>query len=141
MKPCNHDSHADYDRLIEPLRDVARRLGYALAVHGTLVRDIDLIAVPWVDDAVPARTLARAIQGRAREIIGYAEPSPIEARARNPVWFRNGLSGYVDNVGQIFGKPHGRKCWTFHLRQTHDGPYIDLSVMPRYNPLVGRSAP
>lgn len=135
-KQCEHDSHADFERLIDPLREVARRLGYALAVHGSLVRDIDLVAVPWTNDAVGGRTLARAIQCRAREIIGYAEPHPVEATSSNPKFFRDGFSGYCVGVGRIYPKPHGRKSWTFHLRRTHDGPYIDLAVMPRYNPLT-----
>lgn len=29
------------------LCDVARARGYALAIHGTVTSDLDLIAVPW----------------------------------------------------------------------------------------------
>jgi hypothetical protein len=39
-----------FDRLITPIRAVARQHGYAVAVHGSLARDIDLIAVPWRPD-------------------------------------------------------------------------------------------
>lgn len=127
MKLCEHDSFPFYQRLIGPLRDVARKLGYALGVHGTLKRDIDLIACPWSEAAVSGKTLAKAIQHKAREIAGYAEPHPRETRK----WFRDGVTGYVPKFGRISSKPHGRRCWTFHLIPTHDGPYIDLSVMPR----------
>lgn len=33
------------------LADIFRRHGYALAVHGSVQSDFDLIAVPWVEDA------------------------------------------------------------------------------------------
>jgi hypothetical protein len=131
VKPCTYDSYPQYKQLIEPLREVAHRLGYALAVHGTLKRDIDLIACPWTSHAVPGRALAKAIQCKAREIVGYAEPHPMEMTCSNPKYFRDGLTGYAAKCGRIAAKRHGRKCWTFHLTRTHDGPYIDLSVMPR----------
>lgn len=110
--------------LIWELRQVARSLGYAVGVHGSLQRDIDLIAVPWTSTAVSARELAEAIQRKAKELFGYAEN--IDKRgADNPAYFDDGCPG---------GKPHGRLCWTFHLG---GGPYIDLSVMPRTVPPYG----
>lgn len=107
MKTCNHDSHELYNRLIGPLRDKARELGYALAVHGSLIRDIDLVACPWIAEAVDAQTLAESLL-------------EVAAKHNNGTAFlRAGCPGY---------KPHGRLVWSLHLG---DGPYIDLSVMPR----------
>lgn len=34
------------------IRALAREVGYALAVHGSLERDLDVIAIPWTTDAV-----------------------------------------------------------------------------------------
>lgn len=117
MKPCSHDSHAIAETLIEPLRAVAREYGYALAVHGSLVRDIDLIACPWVRDAKPAHELAEAIRVKAAELnggIAFCLP---------------GLEcGEYHRAGCPGSKAHQRLGWTFHLG---GGPYIDLSVMPR----------
>ena len=115
MKPCSHDSHAVFNRLIEPLRETAHKLGYALAVHGSLVRDIDLIACPWTRDAVPANELAEAIGRKAEEVIGTAFLLPHETDD----YFLAGCPG---------AKAHQRLGWTFHLG---GGPYIDLAVMPR----------
>jgi hypothetical protein len=116
-KPCEHDSHELYDRLIGPIREKARGLGYAIAVHGTLKRDIDLVAVPWTRDAVPPRQLAEAIRDVARSLNdGIAHPKGVEDSG----WFRAGCPT---------SKPHGRLGWTYHLG---GGPYIDLSVMPRW---------
>lgn len=36
-----------YACILENLRRIAANCGYALAVHGSLVRDLDLIAVRW----------------------------------------------------------------------------------------------
>jgi len=33
--------------VIEPIRETARQFGYVVAIHGSLQRDIDLIAIPW----------------------------------------------------------------------------------------------
>jgi len=47
-KPC--PSYAPiYAMLYPELAAIARRHGYALAAHGSLRRDFDLIAVPWVE--------------------------------------------------------------------------------------------
>lgn len=37
--------------IIECMREIARRFGWAIGVHGSLIRDIDLIAVPWTAEA------------------------------------------------------------------------------------------
>lgn len=88
------------------LQAVARDHGYALAVHGSMATDLDLIAVPWVETAVDAATLAEAL----RECIGGFK-SP---RDHHPVW-----------------KPHGRLCWSFFCNEECDGPYLDVSILPR----------
>lgn len=104
-------------RLIEPLREKANELGYALAVHGSLLRDIDLIAVPWTLEAVPARELAMALKAVvAKHNNGVAEEIDHIGMAGSD-YFHEGCPG---------AKPHSRLVWSFHLG---GGPYIDLSVM------------
>lgn len=97
-------------RLLDPLRAIAREHGYALTSHGSFSRDIDLVAIPWTEEAVPAEQLAEAIRIKAAEVVGLAFIAPHEEHE---------LPRH---------KPHGRLCWSFHLG---GGPYIDLSVMPR----------
>lgn len=46
---------------IDKIRRLAESVGYALGVHGSLERDLDLIAAPWVDEAVSAEELAQHI--------------------------------------------------------------------------------
>lgn len=110
----------EYERLITPLRAVARKHGYALAVHGSLARDIDLIAVPWrPHDVSDATALVEAIRAEAEDLTGRLafwlndeQADPCDYTRRNPE-----------------PKPHGRLGWSIHLAGT--GVYIDLSVMPR----------
>lgn len=96
-----------YAALIGPLRAKARELGYALGVHGSIKRDIDLIACPWTSEAVAPDVLAEAMRVEAERVIGFA------------------VYG-ADDTWPRLGKPHGRLCWTIHF----NGTYIDLSVMP-----------
>lgn len=102
-------------RVLQPIRTAARELGYAIAVHGSLSRDIDLVAVPWTQTAACAQDLAARVFEVARE--------------------RNGDVGFfakddMPSLEVLTGekKPHGRRAWSFHL----GGTYIDLSVMPRH---------
>lgn len=95
-----------YTRMMER----ARELGYALALHGTLRRDLDVVAIPWTAEAVPARELADAMIETSGGFLGHGETDE---------YF---LAGCPD------AKPHGRLCWCVHLGA---GPYIDLSVVPR----------
>jgi hypothetical protein len=87
-------------------QNVARHQGYAIGVHGSRVRDVDLLAAPWIENcAVTPLMLA--------EMIAEALPGQI--------------------VGKPEKKPHGRIGFTIYPRYRwgFDTWYIDLSVMPR----------
>jgi hypothetical protein len=91
---------------IELLRQNARNRGYALAVHGSLVRDIDILAVPWTPEAESARHLKEGLVSLLKALQG-------------------GKGVYASR--RATRKPHGRVAYVIHL----GGTYIDLSVMPR----------
>jgi len=88
------------------LHDRARELGYALTLHGSLARDLDVVAIPWTDEAVSAAALVEALRAK---IDGFIVDDP-RAKEKNPA-----------------PKPHGRLGWAIHLME---GGYVDLSVMP-----------
>lgn len=88
------------------LERLAWRHGYALALHGSMSRDLDLIAVPWTEDADPPSKLLASFR---RFVIDKA---PVKLK-----------------VGAPFPKPHGRQAYSIPIG--HDGHYIDLSIMPR----------
>lgn len=93
------------DATLPAIRESANFHGYAVAVHGSLKRDIDLIAVAWTDQAKPAPELVKALCGAVGGILGNCFV----------------LSGPHD-------KPHGRLAYTL----CHPGfaGEIDLSVIP-----------
>ena len=57
---------------IDRIRQLAKEVGYAIGVHGSLERDLDLIAAPWTDDAVGNYALmehiAAGLGGKIEEI-------------------------------------------------------------------------
>ncbi len=86
------------------LAEIARSHGYALAVHGSLARDLDLIAIPWVDNpGTPEAVIAEITTTfAAREI------------------------------GEVGKKPHGRLAYTLSIGFGHCA--IDLQFMPAARP-------
>lgn len=64
------------DERIQGIRDVAGELGYAIAVHGSLDRDIDLVACPWTADAVDVWELLGAITSRRGLVITGVTKKP-----------------------------------------------------------------
>lgn len=100
------------ERILGPIRMVAREHGYAVAVHGSLVRDIDLIAAPWVEECSSQKVVAEAIRETAAKILGYAiGPSSHDVKMEGDAL-----------------KHHGRRCFSYYLPGP-EGIYIDLSVM------------
>lgn len=111
-----------YDEMLMRARGYARDHGYALAVHGSQMRDLDLIAVPWTAEASAPEVLVEAIR-----------------KAVNGTYSAGSQAG--NDV--VTHQPHGRLSWAIHLEDIDPGlrdalvggkvpfrPYIDLSVMP-----------
>lgn len=86
------------------LRDAARCCGYALAVHGSLARDLDVVAIPWVQDAADPDALSERLTNACKEATGW---------------------GHAYEWSE---KPHGRIARTI---LASDNVHVDLSVMPR----------
>jgi hypothetical protein len=104
-----------YLSLLPKIREVGKAAGYAIGVHGSLVRDFDLIAVPWVDNALSGEQLAHGVKAIVGgKILPAFSMVPGDTENKNP--------------GR---KPHGRIAWTILLTEGHDCKFIDLSVMPR----------
>jgi len=96
------------------LCEVARAHGYCLAIHGTLGRDMDLIAIPWTEDAADAPTLITALKEKTGSCTHGWE---------NDRFFKD--CAPTD-------KPHGRKAYSLHLTERgSEGAYFDVSVMPK----------
>jgi hypothetical protein len=50
-----------YLGLYPELAEITRKHGYALAAHGSMARDFDLICIPWVEDASDPQTVVDEI--------------------------------------------------------------------------------
>lgn len=74
-----------------------------------MTRDLDLLAVPWTEEATSRDELLDAIM----KICDGFLVERTSKTERNPTQ-----------------KPHGRMAWSIHL---DGGVFIDLSVMPRIN--------
>lgn len=109
-----------YAALIPRLQDIARSHGYALAVHGSMATDFDLVAIPWVEEASKGELLVRALAAEVGADVDMAG-------LRNPG-----------------AKPHGRQAWTLLFDSLEyggfglSGPYLDVSVMPRLQDAFAR---
>lgn len=92
------------DAFLPPIREAARARGYAVAVHGSLKRDIDLIAVPWTNEACSPREVAESIRAAVADV-----------------------TGACSFLGEVGEKPHRRYAYTL----VHSGfaGEIDLSVI------------
>ncbi len=77
---------------IQEVRRAAHVCGYALAVHGSLERDLDLIAVPWIFEARSPEALIRHIcEAIDAEQVGPTERKPhgrIAVSIKKRGWYR-----------------------------------------------------
>ena len=94
-----------YAAMLSKMDRIAWRHGYALAVHGSMTRDLDLIAVPWVEDASNHDALLSDLQ----EFI----VANTDIKADGP--FRPTV------------KPHGRMAYTIPMG--YKGHCLDVSIM------------
>lgn len=101
MKPANYAPF--YAAGLYPkLAEVFRKYGYALAVHGSVANDFDLIAVPWVDNpGSPAEIIAECLATFACKFPNQDKPDP---------------------------RPHGRMAYKLAL--SFGDCALDISFMP-----------
>lgn len=100
MKPPPSYAPVYAAALYPELATLFRHHGYALAVHGSLQRDFDLIGIPWVE--------------------GPSKPEDVIADI---------LSQFnIRQIGEPQQKQHGRRAWTLSIG--HGECAIDLSFMP-----------
>jgi hypothetical protein len=93
-----------YAAIYHGLAEIARQHGYALAIHGSLQTDLDLIAVPWIEEVSGAQELVEALRLHCNACMGVDGKVPIAEM-----------------------KPHGRIAWNLYMIA---GAKVDLSVLP-----------
>lgn len=80
---------------------IARENGYSIGLHGSMRRDCDLIAVPWVEDAKSPDDLIDALCAALDAVV----------------------------IGHSEHKPHGRKAWSLQIDGWFK--VIDISITAR----------
>lgn len=86
------------------LQQIVNKHGYALCVHGSVVRDFDLVAVPF-EDKVSSHT---EVLEEIKQMVGLENPEIVN-------WRMAGL------------EPHGRMCYAI---ECGGGGYFDISFTP-----------
>lgn len=99
-KPLPSLMPAMYSHRLSEIQQCALQCGYAIAVHGSMQRDLDLIAVPWYDDAASPAVLVASMCAAL---------------------------GVSLQTGDDRTKPHGRRAYTLLMG---GACFMDLSVMP-----------
>ncbi|WP_089177184.1 hypothetical protein [Bosea sp. AS-1] len=94
----------DYARVFTIARCIAWSEGYALMMHGSFTRDLDLLAVPWTETASEPEHVVNRI-AEACDLMRPHRPAS--------------------------AKPQGRLAFTLMFKGFGDPRFVDLSVMPR----------
>ncbi len=85
------------------LRKIAIDNGYTLALHGSVIRDLDLVAIAWTEQAIPPTDLIKLFMDALKD--GRIEE---------------------DNITYEGQKPFGRITFMIHLGR---GALIDISII------------
>mgnify|MGYP001138926750 CR=1 FL=1 len=124
LKPI-HAKPSLYAFYFEAIKEIGEQYGYNIVLHGSMNRDLDLIAIPWSEKISDRIEMLNRI---AEVIGGYILEETEEQREK----FRN--------------KFHGRQCYIININRTikakvqgmitefqeYPEPqyYIDISVLP-----------
>ena len=98
MKPANYAPI--YCALYPELAEIARKHGYAMAVHGSLARDFDLICIPWIEKPSEPKAVVEEIT----------------------------KTFAIKTVGEPDTTFHGRERWTVSI--CFGECFLDLQFMP-----------
>ena len=118
MDKPKHFKPGLYAMFFEQLKDIAREYGYNLLIHGSMNRDLDLVAVPWVDDPRPEQDMIKEFQEYLTGVT-LKRPNGEVAYTTLP----GGRHSYVIDLNR--GNRHGE--W---VRFYDEQYYLDISVTP-----------
>lgn len=110
-----------YAYYFETLKEIAKEHGYNLIVHGSMNRDLDLIAIPWVNEPKPEIEMINAF---ASWLNGELDKTMIGT-------LPGGRSNYVINLNRGGYKKNAEGLIIDPLEFVEDPKYyIDISVTP-----------
>lgn len=112
-----HVKPSFYSLMFQPMKEIALKYGYNLVLHGSLNRDMDLIAIPWQENLGSVDEMMNEF---ADYIYGKVRKSD-EKAPHGRMWY------IIDIFRGGYFKGDG-----FHQIQHYADPqyYIDISVIP-----------
>lgn len=116
-----------YEQCLTLARIAASGYGYAIALHGSAQRDLDLIAIPWTEDARHPAHMVLAIISALQFELGFERVHVDSGVLR---MLRAKAEGEIKEHSwhSTATKPHGRAAIVINIGASF---YIDLSIMPR----------
>jgi len=122
-----HAKPSLYTFYFEVIKEIGLKYGYNIVLHGSLNRDLDLIALPWQEELKPYKEMLEEIAGC---IGGYIMGERAGMNEEDRIKFKN--------------KHHGREQWVININRgitakydgmipkftEHNDPqyYIDISI-------------
>lgn len=103
----NNSKAAFYACIWPDLMNAALDCGWALGLHGSLSSDMDVMAMPWTEDAKPVEDLMKALS---------------DCFTENPFKDKHTVPHY--------GKPNGRVVYTMNIWADF---YLDINVIQNTN--------
>jgi hypothetical protein len=99
-----------------PLKEIAKEYGYNLVIHGSMNRDMDLIAIPWCKELKPAEEMINAFLDYLGGHILHESDEQRETFSQH----YHGRRSYVINLNR------GSKFTKYEDVQY----YLDISITP-----------
>lgn len=118
-----------YAYYFEALKEICQNYGYNLVLHGSMNRDLDLIAIPWQEEVGDAEQM---VLDMCAYIGGWIQPMERKVNEKME----------LETTSIYRTGPHGRMQFIININrdsikgysESDDFPdvqiYIDLSVMP-----------
>jgi hypothetical protein len=91
------------DALYNLMKPIAEKLGYVLFIHGSKVRDIDLVAVPWYPDSQPPEKLVKKLCQNFNMIVAKQEQRPHNRYSYG--MFKKGWRDHVIDLSVFYKYP------------------------------------
>jgi len=103
----------DYARIFTQARVIAWNYGYTCAAIGSYTRDLDLLLVPWTDEA----------RGNHEQLLKLIAQSC-------GLRFRDGQEDILKAKPDFTQKPHGRLSCSLFFPGPYDRRWVDIGIMP-----------
>lgn len=98
-----HGRAAFYAAIWDDLRNAAFDCGWALGLHGSLAKDMDIMAMPWTEEAKP-------VEDMIQSLINCFTPNPFEDLNKQP----------------HYNKPNNRVVYTIRIWKDL---YLDVNII------------